>query len=300
MATLSVLTPVFNYEWCVEDALRSVMESGRHLSSDWAVEHIVVDDGSEDGSSVVLKAWESRITFVLEARNRGQSRTLNQCLDISTGEWIGWLNADDFYLPWSLQDVCSALGDTVDVVYGDAVVVDRAGRFDRLMAEHPFSLWTLRWWGTYLPVGSVFLRRSLLEQLGWRHDLALLLDWDLWLRAAESGARFRYLPSPLVALRRHSGQESRQMRPGRLEEKARVRRDHGLPSKPWVWRAFQRVGAIDHGLRKVACGSYARQIRSNGFKRHSMRWFAEPEGWASVVSLYELGYRRRQAGAVPK
>jgi glycosyltransferase involved in cell wall biosynthesis len=300
MATLSVLTPSFNYAWCIEDALRSVVEAGRHLPSDWVVEHVVVDDGSQDESSRVLEAWEPRITLVLEAHNCGQSRTLNKCLNIATGEWIGWLNADDFYLPWSLHDVCSAFGDTVDIVYGDAVVVDRAARFERLMAEHPFSLWTLRWWGTYLPVGSVFLRRSLLEQLAWRDDLALLLDWDLWLRAAESGARFRYLPSPLAVARRHPAQESRQVRPDRLGEKARVRRDHGLPSKPWVWRAFQRIAALDHGLRKAAGGSYARQIRSNGLKHHSMRWFAEPEAWASVVSLYERGYGRKRADAVKK
>jgi GT2 family glycosyltransferase len=299
MATLSVLTPSFNYAWCIEDAMSSVARAGQRVRTGWEVEHVVVDDGSQDQSGVLLEHWDSRITLVREAENRGQSQTLNRCLSLAAGEWVGWLNADDFYLPWSLHDACNAFGDAVDIVYGDAVLVDESARFIRLMAEHPFSLWTLRWWGTYLPVGSVFLRRSLLRELRWREDLALLLDWDLWLRAAESGARFRYLSSPLAAARRHPAQESRQVRPDRLAEKARVRKEHGLPSKPWLWRFLQRLAAVDHGARKAASGGYARQMRATALKDRSMRWFSEPEAWASVASLYERGYGRKQTDVLP-
>jgi glycosyltransferase involved in cell wall biosynthesis len=294
MTTLSVLTPSFNYAWCIEDAMHSVAQAGERLPTGWEVEHVVVDDGSQDQSIVLLEHWDSRITLKRQHENRGQAQTLNRCLKLATGEWIGWLNADDFYLPWSLQDACNAFNGEVDVVYGDAVVVDKSARFTRLMAEHPFSLRTLRWWGTYLPVGSVFLRQSLVKELGWRDDLALLLDWDLWLRAAESGARFSYLQSPLAATRRHPAQESRQARPDRLAEKARVRKEHGLPSKPWLWRFFQRLAAVDHGVRKAATGGYTRQMRTAGLRQKSMRWFSDPEGWASVASLYERGYGREQ------
>jgi glycosyltransferase involved in cell wall biosynthesis len=299
MAILSVLTPSFNYGWCIEDALYAVARTSEHVPMGWEVEHVVVDDGSHDQSTLLLERWGSRITFERRNENGGQSQTLNRCFELAAGEWIGWLNADDFYLPWALQDACSAFDGEADIIYGDAVLVDKSARFIRLMAEHPFSLRTLRWWGTFLPVGSVFLRRSLVNELRWREDLALLLDWDLWLRAAESGARFSYLQSPLAAARRHPAQESRQVRPDRLAEKARVRREHGLPSKPWFWRFFQRLAAVDHGVRKAASGSYAKQMRTAGLRQKSMRWFSDPEGWASVASLYERGYGRRGTDALP-
>jgi glycosyltransferase involved in cell wall biosynthesis len=294
MATLSVLTPSFNYAWCIEDAVRSVAKAGERVPAGWEVEHVVVDDGSQDQSSVLLERWESHIILERHQENRGQSHTLNRCLNLATGEWIAWLNADDFYFPWSFHDACAAFDDEVDIVYGDAVLVDQSARFVRLMAEHPFSRRTLRWWGTYLPVGTVFLRRSILSRLGWREDLQLLLDWDLWLRAADEGARFGYLQSPLAAARRHPAQESRQERPDRMAEKARVRREHGLPSRPWLWRALQRAAAVDHGIRKAASGGYTRQRRAAVLKDKPMRWFSEPEGWASVASLYERGYGRKQ------
>jgi glycosyltransferase involved in cell wall biosynthesis len=293
MPTLSILTPSFNYDWSVEDALESVALGGEHVPPGWKVEHVVVDDGSADGSREILQRWGSRVTLELGSGNQGQSQTLNRCLSLATGDWIGWLNADDFFLPWSLHDACRAFGSQVDVVYGDAARVDRSARFMRLMAEHPFSPWTLRWWGTYLPVGAVFLRRSLVAQLGWREDLTLLLDWDLWLRAAESGARFEYVRTPFAATRSHDAQESRQARPGRLAEKARVRREHGLPSTPRVWRAFQRVASIDHGARKAVTGAYARQLRTRPIRGRSMRWFDDLEDWSAVASLYELGYGRK-------
>jgi GT2 family glycosyltransferase len=293
MPTLSILTPSFNYDWSIDDALESVASAGKHAPAGWTVEHVVVDDGSSDTSRRILQRWASRVTVELMSENRGQSQTLNRCLSHATGEWVGWLNADDFFLPWSVHDACSAFGSQVDVVFGDAALMDRSARFIRLMAEHPFSPWTLRWWGTYLPVGAVFLRRSLLAQLGWREDLTLLLDWDLWLRANEAGARFGYVPTPFAANRRHSAQESRQARPGRLAEKARVRREHGLPSRPWLWRALQRVASIDHGARKAMTGAYARQLRTRHLRDRSMRWFDDPGDWSAVASLYELGYGKK-------
>jgi hypothetical protein len=187
------------------------------------------------------------------------------------------------------------LQDDVDVLYGDAVVVDEGGHFLRLMPEHPFSLRVLRWWGPYLPVGTVFMRRDLVGKLKWREDLALLLDWDLWLRAAEAGARFRYLQSPLAALRRHPGQESLQRRPSHAVETVNVRRDHRLPSRPWLWTWLARVVAVEHGLRKGYTGAYTRQMRTAGLVGRTMRWFTEPEGRLSVRSLYERGYGRRVA-----
>jgi GT2 family glycosyltransferase len=298
MPTLSVLTPSFNYAWCIEDALESVAWAGTHAPEGWSVQHVVVDDGSNDHSQEILRQWAGRITLELRSENRGQSQTLNRCLSLATGEWIGWLNADDFYLPWTLDDACTALDDQADVVFGDVAIVDRWARFLRLMGEHPFSSWTLRWWGTYLPVGGVFLRRSFVRRLGWRDGLKLLLDWDLWLRAAESGARFRYVRSPLAATRRHDAQESQQSRPGRLDEKAQVRREHGLPSKPWVWRAFQRLASIDHGLRKAASGAYARQIRTRQLRTRSMRWFDGQMEWDAVAVLGQLGYGKKRIPAV--
>jgi glycosyltransferase involved in cell wall biosynthesis len=300
LTRLSILTPSFNYAWCLEDALRGVAETREHLPEGWEVEHVVVDGASDDESPEILERWRPRLTLDLQPENAGIGGNLNRALSIATGDWISWLNADDFHLDRSLFDACEASIGDADIIYGDVALVDASGRFIRLMTEHPFSHWTLRWWGTFLPVGAVFLRRSLLDHLGgWREDFGLLLDWDLWLRAAESGALFRYVAAPLVAVRRHSGQESQQDRPGRLQEKARVRREHRLPSKPWMWRAAQRVAALSHGARKLASGGYSRARRAAELQGRSMRWFDDPDAQAAVNALYERAYERGRHRSSP-
>ena len=293
MPTLSILTPSYNYAWCIEDAVKSVQAASASVPLGWEVEHVVVDDSSADESPAVLERWSDRITLELRRENHGQSNTLNRCLGLSRGDWIGWLNADDFFLPSALHDACAAFGDGVDVVFGDGAILDIEARFSRLLPEHPFSLWTLRYWGTYLPVGSVFLRRSLVAQLGWRADLSLLLDWDLWLRAAEAGARFRYVSAPFAAARYHEGQESNQPRPGRLDEKIMVRRAHGIPAQPRAWRAVGKIASLDHGLRKALSGAYVKQFRTRALRGMPMRWFVTGDDGAAVTALYDLGYRRR-------
>jgi glycosyltransferase involved in cell wall biosynthesis len=96
MPRLSVLTPSFNYAWSIEDAMHSVAQSAEHLPTGWEVEHVVVDDGSGDQSRQLLERWESAITLELQHENRGRSHALNRCLELATGEWLGWLNADAF------------------------------------------------------------------------------------------------------------------------------------------------------------------------------------------------------------
>jgi glycosyltransferase involved in cell wall biosynthesis len=299
MPTLSILTPSFNYAWCMEDALRSVARAAEAVPQGWRVEHVVVDDASSDESPQILERWKPSIVLERSVQNRGQSSTLNRCLDLASGEWVGWLNADDFFLPGSFREVCDALDDDIDVLYGEVALLNGSAEFTRLMTQHPFSLWTLRWWGTYLSVGAVFLRRGLLSELRWREDLSLLLDWDLWLRAAEAGGRFRFLPRPLAAVRWHPGQESRQDRPERLSEKAQVRREHGLPSKPWMWRAAQRVAALSHGARKLASGGYKRERQAAALRGRPMRWFDDHEARSSVETLYERVYGSNPGQALP-
>lgn len=277
---ISILTPSYNYGRYLGEALASVAgQTGVDA------EHIVVDDASHDDITLsLLNEWERRIVLARNAQNIGLSATLNHAASLAHGEWIGWLNADDFYLPGTLERVGAAItssGD-IDVVFGDSVFVDENSRFTRLAPSHTLSRSVLRRYGTFFTPPALFIRRSCLPTRGWDPHAIKLMDLDLYLQLASDGARFMHLRRPLGAFRTHAGQASQQRTP--TTERERIRRRHGLslrlPSAPLL-----NVGALEHATRKLMNGGYTRQRRTRGFAGADMRWFENSPAAATVRRL---------------
>ena len=271
---LSVLTASYNYASFLPDALHSVRALGDH------VQHVVIDDGSTDGSQDVLENWSGIDYHSFE--NGGLAVTLNRALRLADGEWIGWLNADDFYLP-SVMAALSSCPSSVDVLFGDAVYVDADGRLIRLAARHRFSLSTLRRYGPFISPPAFFVRRSSLPSRGWDEDTIKLMDWDLYLALAHKGARFHYVPIPLGAYRIHGDQQSNAPTP-RAETEA-VRTRFGLDYSPARRRAERSIGGLQHKVLKLADGGYTREWRARPSVGTDMRWWRSGTTTASVSNL---------------
>lgn len=273
---LSVLTASFNYRRYIEDTLQSVQALGGR------VQHVVVDDESTDGSREYLRSWDSQITY-LEQQNAGLAEALNTALERASGEWVGWLNADDFYLPWVSEALDSITDERVDVLYGDTVFVDASGRFLRLAPQHPYSLSVLRRYGPYIYPPSFFVRRAMLGARAWNTSTVKLMDLDLYLTLAARKARFLYIAKPLGVMRRHPLQES--YKPTPKDETLALQRRHGLPTDPRLARMARWRGGVQHAALKLGSGGYIRQFRSRSMVGASMMWWNDPSGSSNVDRL---------------
>ena len=93
----SVLLPVYNREKYVRQAVDSVLnQSFRDF------ELLVIDDGSTDGSPEILKSYGSKITLIQE-HNRGPEVARNTAAALAQGEYLVYLDSDDFFLPFALE-----------------------------------------------------------------------------------------------------------------------------------------------------------------------------------------------------
>ena len=252
--SLSVLTPTFQSGPFLANNLASVRGSG--------AQHVVMDGGSTDESVALLEAapdvvWRSE-------SDRGQSDALNKALAEANGDWIGWLNADEFYLPGVLPWVRERLAaDDVDVLFGDFAEVDTDGRFLRLVTNHAYSPSILRRVGVYVPSCATFLRRELVEQVGgWREDRRTIMDGDLWLRLDEAGARFRWEPVVMSGFSRHEGQVTARHTERSQLEQAAIREDFGIVNPPWR----HHLSRAHRAALKTVNGSYLRQYRARDLR----------------------------------
>ena len=283
---ISILTPSFNYARWLPDTLDSVAGQG-----DPGLEHVVVDDESIDDSWSVLTAYPKPLVLHRQT-NRGLSETLNEALRLATGEWFGWLNADDFYLPGALATVRRAIVEypEADMIWGDCVYVSPEGRFMRLVAQHPTNRRVLRLMGGHIAACATFVRKSALPSWIFDGRLRVLQDWDLSLAMLHAGTRMIWLPTPLGAFRRHEDQHGR---PAPVEEHNHVRRRYGLVTNLTLRRWANRYGMLEHALHKTLVGSYRRQSRTASFAEQDMRWFAAPPALATANRLvYEASGRR--------
>lgn len=183
---ISVVMPCFNAEHFLRQALDSVLDQ-----SYANLELIVVDDGSEDSSRAILRSYGDRIRVIAQ-QNRGPYPARNRGVAASRGEYIAFLDADDYWSADCLAELHSALeGSEAALAYCGWQNVGLAGGrgepyippdYEAGGKLEAFLRSAAPW-----PIHAALLRRSVWDEVGgFDETLGTCMDYDLWLRVAVS------------------------------------------------------------------------------------------------------------------
>ncbi len=254
----SIITPSFNQGRFLHDCIGSVFsQTGVEF------EHIVCDAGSTDETLEVLSSYP-HLVWTSEP-DRGMSDGINKGFAKATGDWVMWLNCDDFLLPGALAKVAEfiAAHPPADVVHGDCEYIAEDKTPIRRKYDTPVDEWDLLFVGCIIPSTSAFYRR---EIIGFGEPLDVsyknCMDWEFYLRLMREGRRFSYVPELLAAFRWYEESTTSRNWQRMIAEGLRCQREHiasrGFPA--WLGnryllkalrRAFQvrRIAkrAITHG-----------------------------------------------------
>lgn len=272
---ITIVTPCYNQARFVEETLRSVLLQGYPN-----LEYIVVDGGSTDGSTEIIRRYERYLSYWVSERDNGQAHAINKGFAMATGEILGWLNSDDILLPGALHSVARAFrSQHVDFVFGQRRFIDEQSRFVGefvIPVRNPLN-YMLYGMGA-LNQECCFWRRSILDVVGGLDEsLHYALDYDFFLRVcAAARYRWRYVPEFLGCFRVYDGQKTAHHdtrgRCGDVERRrARVRfiRKH-------------RVG----GIRLLLGGLFYGSIRRA--KEHGVRSLLRVPRWRTVREVMGL------------
>ncbi|MGF1569925.1 MAG: glycosyltransferase [Nodosilinea sp.] len=201
---VSVIIPCFNAEKWLAEAIESC------LKQTYApLEIIVVDDGSTDGSLEIIRRFGEKIRWV-SGPNCGGNHARNRGFQLAQGDYIQFLDADDYLYPEKIARQVQALDtEAGDFVYGDwqyqnhkfgdHVVlgeVQVAGAQDDLLA----SLLGL-WW---VATASLLYRREIVTRAGgWDETLPAAQDRDFLLSVVMAGGQAIYQPGCVSVYRRY-------------------------------------------------------------------------------------------------
>ncbi|WP_217181702.1 glycosyltransferase [Streptomyces sp. AC495_CC817] len=201
MPRISVIVPAYNAAGTIGSALRSTL---RDLPRD--AEIVVLDDGSSDGTAAAVDAVADDRVRMISRANRGVAATLDELLDLTDGEIVARMDADDLVLPGRFRRQLRAIDGGADAVF-TTVVTWGSGMpgVPRPSGIHPDDF------GLHLlltnPVAhsTLLARRSAIVDAGGYRALPTE-DYDLWLRMAARGSRLTRLGLPGLAYRVHPGQ----------------------------------------------------------------------------------------------
>lgn len=267
---VSVATASFGYGRWIGDAVRSV--AGQRGVT---VEHIVHDAGSTDGTLDVLRSLESTAPLKWSSEpDLGQSDGMNRAIAQAQGEWVAWLNADEFYLPDGLAALVAAgRRSGADIVYGDSIFVDPEGRLLRVLPHHRFDPLVLRWHGRFISTIAFIVRRTLLDEAPLDVELRRIMDVDLFLSLMKKGARFEYFPFPTGTFRVHDDRTTAMPESAHSRDYEIFVNRHG--ERPRGGRVVAR--SVRAG-RKLVEGRYVTQLRARRLRGLDLRWFRDDIG----------------------
>ena len=198
----SVVTISFNQRQYLEEAITSV------LTQDYpAVEYILVDPGSTDGSRELVSQFADRIAKVIFEPDRGAADGLNKGFQQASGDIFGFLNSDDVLLPGALTAVAEVFDahPECDIVMGNGFTVDAKGNRLRRIRAAGFTLPRYFYGGATWLQQATFFRRAAFEAAGgFNLDNRSCWDGELIVDMIRQGARVRYIDRDLALFRIHA------------------------------------------------------------------------------------------------
>lgn len=241
---VSIVTPSYNTGRFIEETLRSVREQDYPC-----VEHIVLDSGSTDETPDILARFPS--VRLIRPAPGGVSEKVNHGFSIAQGDIVGWLCADDYYLPGAIAKAVEALKRNPDaaLIYCNNVLVDEDSvEIERIRSKQATFRELLDEWNL-VPQHTAFMRREALERvvpLDPRYPL--VPDWDLCIRISKQYP-ILYVDDWWAAFRIRRGQLSDVHKYAAWRQARKMTREHGAaffsPLLRGYWRGkFRRAGLL--------------------------------------------------------
>jgi len=197
----SIIIPTFNRSKVLNRAIRSVQNQ---TFSDFEI--LVMDDGSTDNSRETVESFaDARIKYAWAENFGGPAAPRNRGLALAEGEYIAFLDSDDWWHSQKLEVSLKYLEQGADLVYHDLFVATKLNQrffwkkvlagdlkspiFDDLLVN-----------GNALPNSSVVVRKQILQTIkGFDEDENLIAaeDYDAWLRISKVSEKFKKIPQTL-------------------------------------------------------------------------------------------------------
>lgn len=198
MMKISIIIPLYNGAFLVKRCLDSVYNQ----IGDYSLEAIVIDDGSTDNSVEIVRNYPKEVKL-LQQTNQGPAAARNSGIEVATGKYLAFLDADDYWQPNFLQETVTFLEEHNDAIAVSVGQIHKIpGKSDSispkiletkpsqygscLLLDDFYKFWSEQ---NHVCTGSVLMRTNIVKETGGqRTELRITEDLEFWAYLATFGA----------------------------------------------------------------------------------------------------------------
>jgi glycosyltransferase involved in cell wall biosynthesis len=223
---VSIITVVYNGESHLEMTIKSVIEQTYDN-----IEYIIIDGGSTDKTIDIICKYSDFIDYWISEPDKGIYDAFNKGLSLSTGEYIGFLNSDDWYEPDGIQNLTEGLKSFPAIYCGSMNLypANSSGKI-RLFKSRPKRLFqTMR-----IAHPASLVAAHIFDQIGrFSTDYRIAGDYDFFLRAKLQGVQINVIDKIISNMLR--GGASKDLMQVFKEERIIKNKNLGNRIQHWVW-----------------------------------------------------------------
>ena len=189
---MSIVTVVYNGKKHLEQTIKSIFEQGYDN-----VEYIIIDGGSTDGTVEIIKKYEEHIDYWASEPDGGIYDAMNKGASLCSGEYVAFLNADDWYNLGVFDDIVPVLLDEkpdyifsdVDIYVEDEYYMLEKADLRRVKNRAPFNHQTL------------FVKRDILLEMPFDIKYPIIADYNLMIQLVKKKYTYKYINKPIASFR---------------------------------------------------------------------------------------------------
>jgi len=206
---VSVIIPTYNGSRFIRETIQSVLDQTYNN-----LEIMVVDDGSTDDTSLIVKSvTDQRITYI-QQKNAGVSPARNHGIAVSKGDYIAFLDHDDVWLPCKLEKQLSLFEQNpkVALIYSDAFIINEnnfiIGKYSHKIKFFRGRIFKELFSSCFITILTVVIKKSVFLEVGPFLPYKICEDYDLLLKCAAKYP-IDYIDEPLAKYRVHGSNYSK-------------------------------------------------------------------------------------------
>ena len=198
---ISIITVVYNNKETIKDAIDSILSQTYKN-----IEYIIIDGASTDGTIEIVKSYRDKITKFLSEPDKGLYDAMNKGINLATGDVVGILNSDDFYINNRvIEEVVYLFQEKkVDSLFADLVFVHPTN-LNKVVRYYDSSKFTLNKFAYgWMPAHpTFFVKREAYIKYGlFKTDYKIAADYELLVRLLyKYNLKYFYLQKVLIKMR---------------------------------------------------------------------------------------------------
>jgi len=217
MPKITIITVCFNAEKHIEETIKSVIEQ-----KGCEIEYIVIDGASTDKTPSIIKQYETKITKWVSEPDQGIADAMNKGIALATGDYLLFLNADDYFqTPDAIAVATAYMEEDKDIYIYDTIFLKKEGGVRRHSGTFGKRI-------NFKGIchQGVLCKRELFQKIGsFNVSFKICMDYDFFMRAYRSGATGQYT-NKVLSVMRDGGVSSRQDWPSLKQRFAEEKRVH--------------------------------------------------------------------------